>query len=272
MDNITIVQNIKNNGIVKVENFLNQQNLYFVDKILKNKKNSKSSDNTYFFRSKGNFLLKKFLYCKFFSLINCLKMIHLSKKLKLEELSSKIHGRQTKLVTIDSYYSKISNEKVIDWHVDQGYSGKLNPKKILNPDHGIIKLFVYLTDVSSNNGCLGYISGSNILLYYLKLGIFNGNIKYKPYWNLKDLRNLIQEKDYRNYLETKIKKEQITQFLDQTHFITKDIQDTNEYDFELKRGDALIFDDAGIHRGAETKKTDRLVLRFIFKDINTPDY
>jgi hypothetical protein len=33
----------------------------------------------------------------------------------------------------------------------------------------------------------------------------------------------------------------------------------------------LIFDEAGVHRGAETLETDRLVVRFIYKDINAPD-
>ena len=168
-------------------------------------------------------------------------------------------------------YSKKSTNKVIDWHVDQAYSGKLNPTRILDPDHTVIKFFVYLTDVGPDNGSLGYIPGSNKILYYLKLGIFNKDIKYKPYWRLEDLRNLIQENDYKNYLEAKIDKRFVSNFLEQSHFITTDFQDTKKYDYELKKGDALIFDEAGVHRGAAPEKNDRLVLRFVYKDINTPE-
>ena len=56
-----------------------------------------------------------------------------------------------------------------------------------------------------------------------------------------------------------------------SNFIVNYPNDTHEYDFNLKKGDALIFDEAGVHRGAETLKTDRLVLRFSYKHINAPE-
>ena len=95
------------------------------------------------------------------------------------------------------------NEKILDWHTDQAYSGNLNPKKYVHPDHACLKYFIYLNDVDSNNGCLGYVPGSHKILYHLKLGIFKGEIDYKPYWKLKDLRKLVAE-DYQNYLEKKM--------------------------------------------------------------------
>lgn len=271
MNESEIIRNINQNGIAKVENFLDKDNLNFVEEILSNQKSLKNSEDAFLYRSKGNFFLKKLLYFKFFKLAKCFKMKNLSKKLKLKELSHKINGGQTKLVSIDSYYSEKSSKKVIDWHVDQAYSGKLNPTRILNPDHTVIKFFVYLTDVGSDNGCLAYIPGSNKILYYLKLGIFNKDIKYKPYWRLEDLRNLIQEDEYKKYLETKIENDSIKTFLNQSEFITNDAHDTKKYDYELKKGDALIFDEGGVHRGSAPEKNDRLVLRFVYKDINTPE-
>ena len=79
-------------------------------------------------------------------------------------------------------------------------------KQFLNPDHCALKYFIFLTDVSSKNGCLGYISESHKILYFLKLGVLNDRIKYKPYCKLNDLRNIVQNDYYRNYLETKVKK------------------------------------------------------------------
>ena len=264
-----IREEIEKNGIIKIDKFLNKKDLDFVEKILGNNKSIKGTKDNFIFRSKGTFLLKKLVSFEWFSLINSLKLINLSKKLKLNQFSTKILGKKTKLISIDSYFSEISNEKILDWHVDQGYSGNLNPKKYVHPDHACLKYFVYLTDVSSNNGCMGYVPGSHKILYHLKLGIFNGDIEYKPYWKLKDLRELVI-KDYRNYLEKKINKEVINKFLDQTNFINKDNQDTFNYDFISKKGDALIFNESGVHRGAEPQKTNRLVLRFSYKIFDAP--
>ena len=266
-----IIQEVQKKGISKCQEFLDKDKFKNLEKILINNKAEKSTKKSFFYRSEGKFLLKKLFNFELFSFLDCLKLINLSKNLKLNQLSSEILGRKTKLVSIDSYFSEVSSSKVLDWHVDQGYSGDLKPKQFLNPDHCALKYFIYLTDVSSNNGCLGYIPGSHKILYFLKLGILNDKIKYKPYWKLNDLRNIVQDDYYRNYLETKIKKELIDSFLEQSSFIVNSPHDTKEYDFILKKSSTLIFDEAGVHRGAETLKTSRLVVRFVYKDINAPD-
>ena len=266
-----IIQEIQKNGITKCQEIFDKDKLEALEKILTNNKSAKGTESSFFYRAKGKFLLKKLFNFQLANFLDCLKLINLSKQLKLKELSSEIRGKQTKLFSIDSYFSDVSNNKVLDWHVDQAYSGKLKPNQFLNPDHSAIKYFIYLTDVSSNNGCLGYIPGSHKILYFLKLGILNDKIKYKPYWKLNDLRNIVQDDYYRNYLETKIKKELIDSFLEQSSFIVNSPHDTKEYDFILKKSSTLIFDEAGVHRGAETLKTSRLVVRFVYKDINAPD-
>ena len=98
-------------------------------------------------------------------------------------------------------------------------------------------------------------------------------IKNNKKWaqKLNDLRNIVQDDYYRNYLETKIKKELIDSFLEQSSFIINSPHDTQEYDFVLKKSSTLIFDEAGVHRGAETLKTNRLVVRFVYKDIHASD-
>lgn len=266
-----IIQEVQKNGISECQEFFNKDKFEDLKKILINNKSVKGTKNSFFYRSKGKFLLRKLFNFEFANFLDCLKLINLSKNLKLNQLSSEIRGRKTKLVSIDSYFSEVSSSKVLDWHVDQAYSGNLKPKQFLNPDHSALKYFIYLTDVSSNNGCLGYIPGSHKILYFLKLGIFNDEIKYKPYWKLNDLRNIVQDDYYRNYLETKIKKELIDSFLEQSSFIINTPHDTQEYDFVLKKSSTLIFDEAGVHRGAETLKTNRLVVRFVYKDIHASD-
>ena len=88
---------------------------------------------------------------------------------------------------------------------------------------------------------------------------------------MDDLRKVIQNEKYRTYLKKKIDDKIIDNFLEQTKFIKTDPYDTNLFDFDCKKGDALVFDESGVHRGAETSLTNRLVLRFAFKANNAPD-
>ena len=89
MNESEIIKSINQNGIAKVENFLDNENLNIAEKILSKQKSIKNSEDAFLYRSKGNFFLKKLLYFKFFKFINCLKMTNLSKKLKLQELYRK---------------------------------------------------------------------------------------------------------------------------------------------------------------------------------------
>jgi hypothetical protein len=261
----SISREVQNNGIMKIDNFLNQEDINLIEKIYGNKKNTKGASTSYIYRSKKKyFLLKNILSFKFLTFLNSLKMINLSKRLKLNELASKVLQKQTKLQTIDCYYSEISEDPVVDWHVD-------HHREFLNPNHYSVKFFVYLNDVTSNNGCLGYIPGSHKILYNLKSGIFNGKIKFKTFFTLKNLRELIFDDYYRNYLETKMDKKLIDNFLNQTNFINDDGKDTLKYDFSIKKGGALIFNESGVHRGSKITKNNRLVLRFLYKDIEAPD-
>ena len=69
-------------------------------------------------------------------------------------------------------------------------------------------------------------------------------------------------------MNEKIQKEKIQQFLHDTKFIENETPDTSQFDFNLKKGGAVIFDELSVHRGSAPQKTDRIVLRFIYKKIN----
>ncbi len=270
MNYLEIINNVKKNGFYKVEDFLDKKNLEKVDKILKkrilNKNIEKDDLDTYFYRDKDkNFLLKKITKLNFSFFFDCLKLIRLSKQLKLEKIANEILPSKSKLYSIDSYYSPKSDRPVLDWHLDQAYSGKLNVDNYLNPDHAALKFFIYLTPVSFDNGCLGYIPGSNKIAYYLKKGIFDGDLTYKPYWTLKDFRNLVKEKDYFNYLEKFIDNNKLKNFLNKTAFVDDGSNQNKDFYNEVEKGGAIIFDESGAHIGSKPSKSDRLVLRFSYK-------
>ena len=55
----------------------------------------------------------------------------------------------------------------------------------------------------------------------------------------------------------------IDEFLKKTNFVDEK-GDTNEFDFSLKAGDAIIFDEGGLHKAARSTLSERMVLRYIY--------
>ena len=41
-------------------------------------------------------------------------------------------------------------------------------------------------------------------------------------------------------------------------------ENLNNYDFNMSPGDAIIFDEGGVHKGSKTLINERVVLRYLF--------
>ena len=78
----------------------------------------------------------------------------------------------------------------------------------------------------------------------------------------------MSQESVQSLLSEQIQKEKIQKFLQDTKFIENETPDTSQFDFNLKKGGAVIFDELSVHRGSAPQKTDRIVLRFIYKKIN----
>ena len=75
--------------------------------------------------------------------------------------------------------------KIIDYILIKHIQVKLKLKQnLINPKQGILKFFLFLTDVK-NDGDLAYIPQSHKVLFELKNLIFNGQIEYQPHWSVK---------------------------------------------------------------------------------------
>ena len=130
-----------------------------------------------------------------------------------------------------------------------------------------LNFFFYLTDVSSDNGCLSYIPKSNKIAYALKKGIYEGAIKYTPYWRLSDFRKTIKIKENYDFIKNIVGESVISEFLNTTNFADKENSTIHMFDNEVKKGGAIIFDEAGVHRGSKTKFNERIALRFLYNRI-----
>ena len=92
--------------------------------------------------------------------------------------------------------------------------------------------------------------------------IFEKKLEQCPFKNLRNVEIHLKPNNLKMILNENQNDEEIYKFLDMTSFCEKK-KDTNEFDYKMKAGDAIIFDENGFHRGS-TKKTDRLLLGIIW--------
>lgn len=256
---------LKNDGFIRVSNFFDVEDRKKVFQIVNKYKPQKGSGRSLF--AKNN----KEVYLKLLKLnLNSYKensyLLSLIKNLKLSEISDSFFGKTSKISMVDGYYNSVEknmDKEIIPWHTDQAHGGKLNVDKneFCNPDNFTLKFFIYLTDVNEQNGVLSCIPGSHKITYLIRKGIYNKDLKYKPYWSAKQIYEFITSKDNLFYLE---KHPEYENFKKKLKIIIND-KDNNLYDYSARAGDALIFNECVIHRGAKLSDRNRMVLRVHFQ-------
>tara|TARA_B100000029_G_scaffold432747_2_gene445166 strand:- start:809 stop:1639 length:831 start_codon:yes stop_codon:yes gene_type:complete len=259
------INELKENGFIKITNFLNEDEFKSIKKICIKYCKQKHEDN-YFSRNTMSFLSKlvQFKYSRFLS---DLKIFRIVNRKKLKDFSKAYFEKNVELSNIDGYISKMANRAILPWHTDRAYSDKNGDKKIekfLHPDDCNLKIFVYLTDVSPGNGCMSYIPKTHKIGFLIRKGIYTKKLRYSPYWSLKQFRSFLEIKENFEYINDNLKEKNLIQnFLE----ISKNLDDTklSNFDYEAKQGDAVIFNEGGIHRGSTPTKNDRLVLRYFLK-------
>ena len=257
----SIIENLKKNGSVKLENILQEEELIQVKKTILGINQSFHNKETLFATNFKSLLIKIFKL-DFKKFTDSLKLINLSRKKKFDQIATKFFNKKENIHMIDGYVSKKSNINIIDWHCDQPYyQEKINLNR---HDKRSLKFFIYLTDVDTDNGCLAYIPKSHKVVYLVKKMIFEKKIEQRPFKHLEECRNFISEpENLKKILKESENEDEIYQFLEDSSFCEKS-KDTNLFDYKMKAGDAIIFDENGFHRGAKPTKTDRAVLRYHF--------
>ena len=273
-----ISEEIKEKGVVSINNLLNKKELedilYFV------KKPQKGSSQSYYPTNFRQYLTK-FLKLDFKKINNSLYLKRIADKLNFKKISEISFGSKAELQMIDCYHNKQSSRQILSWHNDIGIYDNQNPKALKNFYEAAdatftknssssargIKFFIYLTDVKSDNGSLAVIPYSAKIVKSICKLILSKKIDPVSFWSLKNLRDLVAQKSVQSLLNDQIQEEKILKFLQYTKFIENETPDTSEFDFNLKKGGAVIFDELSVHRGSAPSKTDRIVLRFIYKKI-----
>ena len=254
---------LKENGFVKIDNFLGDYDRETIKDIVKFYSSPKGATETHFSTNIKSQMIK-ILKCDFKKFFQSKYLMKLAKKKKMNLISNLLFEKNSHLKMIDGYCSPISDKEVLPWHCDQAYTGEKEVKHFNNPDHFNYKFFIYLTNVGRNNGCTSYIKGSHKITYALRKGIFEKKINYQPYWSLNDLIKTIKIEANYNYIKNFLGSEkELEEFFKQSEIAIKDL-DTNKFDFNANAGDVIIFNDGGVHRGSKVLKSERIVLRYLY--------
>lgn len=270
MLNINSIKELQKIGFIKVKSFLNLQEVEDVKKNISTFIGPKGDYLGHFSPNFKSKLIKLFkLEFKKFLVSNYLTS--LAQKKNMKNISDLYFENSSYLKMIDCYYTPISNKDILPWHNDLAFpkdsTQKIeNYKNFIDPKTVSLKFFIYLTKVGPNNGCTSFVPKSHIIVKFLSKLIYEKKIPYEPYWNLKSLRLFLNHKNIQSYfLEHFGNLDLLLEFSDTTKFIEENI-DADKYDFSMNPGDAIIFDEAGVHKGSMTTLNDRFVMRYHYSE------
>ena len=95
----------------------------------------------------------------------------------------------------------------------------------------------------------------------LEKGYSKKKLRYSPYWSLDQLLDFLKINDNFNYISERLQNSEILEtFLENAKKLGDNL--SSNYDYDMKAGDAIVFDEGGIHRGSKPVTHDRLVLRY----------
>ncbi len=269
-----ISKEVKNNGVSSLNNFFGSKHFNLANSILTHtlKKGDKRGSFPVFFKT----TLIKLLKLDFNQVRKSLILKKIAQDLNLEKISELIFENKAELHAIDSYYSEKSNEFIVPWHNDIGLKdddtenflnvadSTINQSKSKTSPRGV-KFFVHLTDVSSQNGSLAVIPYSHHVVKAVTKLILEKKINLERYWKLEDLRSLVLKDSVKPLIIEKIGEDKLNIFLNNSKFAEEKGNDTLKFDFQMKKGGAVIFDELCVHRGSMPKEQSRLVLRYIYR-------
>ncbi len=264
------IDELRKNGIIKIPNFLDTHTLKKFKSFILKEKPAKGTSNSYISKSyrELTYKLLKLDLIKFQSHFFVLKF---AKKKKLKNFSQLYFGKKSYLSMIDGYYNdqkKFDNKTIIPWHTDMAHGGQTDVSKIKefpNPLDVSLKFFIYLSDVYKDNGCMSYVPSSHRITFQIRKGIYENKIDYSPYCNLSEIKSFLKIKKNYNYVAQNLdNSEDLDIFLNKVDNLD-DLKGFDDYDYNMRAGDAIIFDEGIVHRGSRLLYTDRIVLRYIYR-------
>lgn len=164
---------------------------------------------------------------------------------------------QVHLDHILSIESPQSPQAITAWHTDANSEG-------LHENFFTLKFFIYLNDISGENGAFAYVRGSHRPVIKLRQGINRQLIPYFRTASPTDLLEACEQREVWAYLKRDISEDQIEELCRQLALLKDDQPGGASYDLSGLAGTLLIFDDRGIHRGGIPMAGPRSILRYSY--------
>ena len=112
-----ISEEIKENGVVAIDNFLDNKDLENILKIVKEpKKGSTESYYPVYLRQ----YIAKLIKFDFKKINNSFLFKKIAKRLNFKKISETVFNAKAELQMIDCYHNKQSNDQILSWHNDIG--------------------------------------------------------------------------------------------------------------------------------------------------------
>ena len=254
----SLKNNLENNGFIFIPKLLSENEVKNISKYVIENSNDKNETFTIALFNKKSGKLDK-IHRDSINIINQIDNIsNLTKSMKLV-------GDSSTISRIDAYSSYLSSEPVLPWHNDRAFSGdKVIHNKVQNRLFSF-KAFVYLTDSIKSNGSLAYLPKSHLISSALRSLIRKNIIPYEPFWSLKDFFDLVNRKKVIEALLdlNKFSISTLDQFKRDVEFILLN-PTTTKFDISGSKGDCILFDERGFHRGGRPAISNRRVLRIFY--------
>ena len=210
--------------------------------------------------------LKSILNLEILKLITSYKLKKFIKLNSFKKIADGYFGEESLLTKIDSYLSYPSNENILNWHTDmanpQFKKNSINEINPINPNRGLLKFSLFLTDSSNDNVSFAVIPKSHKISIAYKELIYKNLIEYKKYWSITDFKKILNDKKIIEKLIDATSQETLDNFIQNIDFDEE--MDTNKFDIHLNITDVVIFDEHTYHRAKSPKNRNRFIFRFCY--------
>lgn len=141
---------------------------------------------------------------------------------------------------------------------------KKNPNKIepINPDRGLLKFNLFLTDSIGENVSFAVIPQSHRVSRAYKELLYANLVNFQKHHWISEFKSILKDSLIKQKMISKVGKSCLNNFLLNIDF--NEEADTSKFDIPLKFMDLVIFDEHTFHRAKSPKNSSRFIFRFCY--------
>lgn len=181
-----------------------------------------------------------------------------AQSLGLRDFSAQYFGTNVTLDHIMSIESPRSDEAITRWHTDAN-----SAENALKPaDRFTLKFFIYMNDITAENGAFSYVKGTHALVTALREAQYDGRLPFHLTGPVPSIREALEAPGAKDIVRAKCGQKAIDEFYAAAEKLDDGRRNADEYYLNGSAGTVLIFDDRGLHRGGIPKAGERSILRY----------